>query len=69
MLCPSCKHENRAGRKFCVHCGAGLELAVVPAMRKLIVACAEFAQLSSMTREAWKTRVDTLAAPPPPRKR
>ena len=26
MLCPSCKHENRAGRKFCVHCGAGLEL-------------------------------------------
>jgi len=27
MLCPSCKHENRAGRKFCVHCGAGLELA------------------------------------------
>ncbi len=27
MLCPSCKHENRAGRKFCVHCGAGLELS------------------------------------------
>ena len=27
MLCPSCKHENRAGRRFCVHCGAGLELA------------------------------------------
>jgi hypothetical protein len=26
MLCPSCKHENRAGRRFCVHCGAGLEL-------------------------------------------
>src|SRR6266496_6439488 len=25
MFCPSCKHENRAGRKFCVHCGAGLE--------------------------------------------
>jgi class 3 adenylate cyclase/tetratricopeptide (TPR) repeat protein len=25
MLCPSCKHENRAGRKFCVHCGAALE--------------------------------------------
>jgi class 3 adenylate cyclase/tetratricopeptide (TPR) repeat protein len=25
MRCPSCKHENRAGRKFCVHCGAGLE--------------------------------------------
>src|SRR5262245_59002613 len=24
MFCPSCKHENRAGRKFCVHCGAGL---------------------------------------------
>ena len=27
MLCASCGHENRAGRKFCVHCGAGLELA------------------------------------------
>ena len=27
MLCPSCKHENRAGRRFCVHCGAGLELS------------------------------------------
>src|ERR1700747_3279794 len=26
MFCPSCKHENRAGRKFCVRCGAGLEL-------------------------------------------
>src|SRR6266851_4439975 len=26
MLCPSCKHEHRAGRKFCVHCGAGLGL-------------------------------------------
>src|SRR6266851_7493838 len=26
MLCPSCKYENRAGRKFCVHCGAGLGL-------------------------------------------
>jgi class 3 adenylate cyclase len=27
MLCASCGHENRAGRRFCVHCGAGLELA------------------------------------------
>ncbi len=27
MFCPSCKHENRAGRKFCVHCGAGLEFS------------------------------------------
>jgi len=27
MLCPSCGHENRAGRRFCVQCGAGLELA------------------------------------------
>jgi class 3 adenylate cyclase len=26
VLCPSCKQENRAGRKFCVHCGAGLGL-------------------------------------------
>jgi zinc-ribbon domain len=22
MLCASCGHDNRAGRKFCVHCGA-----------------------------------------------
>ena len=27
MLCSSCGHENRAGRRFCVHCGAGVELA------------------------------------------
>jgi hypothetical protein len=27
MFCPSCKHENRAGRRFCVHCGAGLDLS------------------------------------------
>jgi predicted amidophosphoribosyltransferase len=27
MSCPSCGHENRAGRKFCVQCGAGIELA------------------------------------------
>jgi hypothetical protein len=27
MFCPSCKHENRAGRKFCADCGAGLELS------------------------------------------
>ena len=24
MPCPSCKHENRAGRKFCAQCGAEL---------------------------------------------
>src|SRR6058998_846082 len=30
MLCPSCKHENRAVRKFCVHCGAGLEFSCCP---------------------------------------
>ena len=27
MFCPSCKHENRAGQKICVHCGAGLDLS------------------------------------------
>jgi class 3 adenylate cyclase/predicted ATPase len=27
VLCASCGHENRAGRKFCVHCGAGLEFS------------------------------------------
>jgi hypothetical protein len=27
MLCPSCKGENRAGRRICLHCGTGLELA------------------------------------------
>lgn len=26
MLCPSCKHENREGRKFCAQCGAELAL-------------------------------------------
>jgi hypothetical protein len=26
MRCSKCGRENRAGRKFCVHCGAGLEL-------------------------------------------
>ena len=27
MRCPSCDHDNRAGRKFCVECGAVLALA------------------------------------------
>ena len=27
MICPSCAAENRPGAKFCVRCGAGLELA------------------------------------------
>jgi len=48
---------------------AALELAVVLPMRKLVVACAEMGQLSTMSRDAWKTRVDTLAAPPPPQKK
>lgn len=26
MRCPSCAHENREGRRFCVECGARLEL-------------------------------------------
>ena len=26
MLCPSCGHENRAGRRFCAQCGAALGL-------------------------------------------
>jgi hypothetical protein len=25
MVCPSCRRENRAGRKFCVHCGGALQ--------------------------------------------
>lgn len=48
---------------------AAVEFAVVLPMRKLVVACAEAAQLATMTRDAWKARVDTLAAPPPPRKK
>jgi hexosaminidase len=48
---------------------AALELAVVLPMRKLVVACAEMGQLSAMSRDAWKTRVDTLAVPPPPQKK
>ena len=27
MHCSSCNHDNRAGRKFCVECGAALALA------------------------------------------
>jgi hypothetical protein len=30
MFCPSCKHDNRAGLKFRVHCGAGLGLSCPP---------------------------------------
>jgi class 3 adenylate cyclase len=29
MFCPSFKHENREGRKFCAECGAALNLACV----------------------------------------
>ena len=29
MFCPSCQHENRAGRRFCVHCGASLAALAV----------------------------------------
>ena len=27
MRCPSCDHDNRSGRKFCVECGTVLALA------------------------------------------
>jgi len=48
---------------------AGLELAVVPAMRRLVIACAEIGQLPSMTPDSWNARVEALAAPPPPQKK
>jgi hexosaminidase len=43
---------------------AAVELAIIPAMRKLVVATAELPRLRTMTREAWKAQVDELAAPP-----
>lgn len=49
---------------------AAVELAVVPTLRKLVVAAAELPALTTMTPGAWKAQVDKLAAPPaPPRPR
>ena len=62
MLCPSCKHENRAGRKFCVHCGVGLELSCP--------SCGASAEPGEpFCGECGKslTRVATPAAQPDPR--
>ena len=43
---------------------AAVELAVVPTLRKLVVAAAELPALKTMTPGAWKAQVDKLAAPP-----
>ncbi len=62
MFCPSCKHENRAGRKFCVHCGAGLELSCP--------SCGASAEPGEQfCGECGKSlaRLSTPAAPPDPR--
>ena len=62
MLCPSCKHDNRAGRKFCVHCGAGLELSCP--------SCGASAEPGEQfCGECGKSlgRLSTPAAPPDPR--
>ena len=47
---------------------AAVELAVIPTMRTLVVAAAEWPRLASMTPEAWRAEVDKLAAPPAPLK-
>ena len=61
MFCPSCKHENRAGRKFCVHCGAGLELSC-PSCGASTEASERFCGECATVGEPAKS-----AAPPDPR--
>ncbi len=48
---------------------ADVELAIIPSMRKLVVAAAELGQLAELGPSAWVARVETLAAPPPPLKK
>ena len=62
MFCPSCKHENRAGRKFCVHCGAGLESSC-PSCG----ASAEPGEPFCGECGKWLAGLSTPAAPPDPR--
>lgn len=45
---------------------AALEFPVVTAMRRLVVAAAEFGALNRMTPGEWKSHVEAQAAPPKP---
>jgi hexosaminidase len=45
---------------------AALEFPVVTAVRRLVVAAAELPRLGQLSPAAWKTHVETLAAPPKP---
>ena len=42
----------------------GLEFAVLPSVRQLVIAASELHQLKQMTPAAWKAMVKSLAAPP-----
>jgi hexosaminidase len=44
-----------------------VQLMVIPALRKLVIAAAEIDQAASLTPAAWRQRVEALAAPPPKR--
>jgi hexosaminidase len=48
---------------------ADVELAIIVPMRKLVVAAAELGRLADLGPLAWAARVETLAAPAPPRKK
>ena len=39
MRCPRCRHENRAGAKFCEECAGPLALAGELGMRPLVAHC------------------------------
>ncbi|MGI9168078.1 MAG: beta-N-acetylhexosaminidase [Pyrinomonadaceae bacterium] len=43
---------------------AALEFAVIPGLRKLVIAAAELPRLKSMTAAEWKKQVTALASPP-----
>jgi len=57
MLCPSCKHENRAERKFCVHCGAGLDFSCP--------SCSARAEQGSGSAASAERRSPDSQRPPP----
>jgi hypothetical protein len=63
MFCPSSKHENRAGRKFCVYCRGGLEASAVP---RAVRAPSHGEQFCGQCGKPLAGR-STAAAPPDPR--
>jgi len=47
---------------------AAVEIAIVPSMRKLVIAAAEVPQLAQLGPKAWVAKIEALAAPPPVKK-